>query len=405
MKLKKCKMIFKRSIICFISVLNISWITPVTVSNEGINISPSIAINNSGNCIVAWTKGNYPDLEVESSFYNGLEWSLPYTISELGINVSPICGIDFLGNVVAVWELINGSERKIMSAQKAAGLEWGSPIMLSTALHNISISMANNANGEFIVCWKNQVDNCIQVSSLEFGNSWSPVAIIADVDNYCGNLKIGIDDAGNGITVFEDSNLGTIFTTQTTGGLNSSWSTPLALTSFGTNTGPVISVTPNGKAVVAWTNIETSVIVVSLYEDGFWGPPIVVSNDYAGYPTVAASANNFFVSWYGLSIGEIKASVNFFGEWELPFNLSSDGLNDYPQSSYCSGNFLTTWTNLMSGDIEVAYYPADNPSASPIIVSSEELNFLPFINSSSTKTAVAWVLMLNANYLIQVNTN
>lgn len=397
-----------RGTICLSASLTLSWVTPITISGGGSNYAPYVDANDSGKILVVWTNDNYPNSLTQGSFFDGSTWSSPETINGTGSHVGSIAKIDSLGNAVVLWECIIGNERLIVSAQKPVGYGWGSPVTLSTSNLSSSVCLGMNPNGEVIAGWIDLENSNIQVATLSFGGSWSSVTTVAsDSEAYFGTLQLGIDDSGNGVLVWGDYNTGILYSSQTSGGLNSSWSTPAAITSSGINISPIITVTPLGNAIAAWTDIETYEVSASIYESGAWESPVQVSDTYAAYQTVAASEIDYFIAWNDLSSGGTNAAVTVSGIWDTPFSLSNNYYeqDDAPQSSFNSGTYFTAWTNCMTGEINVADYPLDNSSPYPVVISNGDLNFNPVIGSSATTTAVAWVKLIDADYVIQVNTN
>jgi len=400
------KKILKNSIICLSSSLALSWTTVATLSDiNEISYAPIAAVNDSGNIAVVWTNGSYPDLSIQSSFYDGSTWSAFATISGSGTHVNCICSIDSAGNVIYAWETINGNNRYIYTAQKLINSSFETPILQSTSNYNCCVSLAINPNGQVILGWVD-FNQSVKTKTYTFGGSWSSINTVSTNSDYKGSLKIGMDSLGNGILIWGNYVDNSIKASQTTGGFQSQWSTPATISSTGTNTLPSLSVDLGGNAVVAWTNIDDFSVSGALYLDSSWIADTLISNDYAAYPSVAASGTEFFVSWSDQSTGGTAAAIYTDSMWQTPFLLSSEPLNDYPQSSYSSGISFNIWADLNSGTVNVFEYPLDNSTPSPSVISEGDLNIYPYmITSSTNKTIAAWQLMIGSNYVIQVNTN
>lgn len=275
-----------------------------------------------------WVSGSYPDLIIKTALFDGFSWSSPTAIGNVGANVSAKCGMDSSGNIVALWESIDGSNnRTVMSSRKPVNNSWDTPVTLSSSTYNTDIALGVNSNGEVIAGWTDQINEEVQVVTLDFGNSWSSITTVDPGSGRFGSLQLAIDPLGNGIVVYEDFETGVIYASQNTGGFNSSWATPAALTSSGINTGPSLKVNSSGYAIAAWTNIDTYVVDGVLYQSGTWDIVEQLSsigpNEFANYPSVATSGTDFFVSYTNFGTGETDGNATVSGVWGTPFQLSS----------------------------------------------------------------------------------
>lgn len=402
MNLKLIKKIIQKIAICMCLSLNLSWTGVSTISDTGTNFSPYCTTNNSENSVVVWVKGSYPDLSVQLSLYDGTSWSSPLKISGLETAVSPVAAIDLSGNIVVAWESINESSRSIIVREKPADSNWNSPLTLSNSNYNSCLSLGMNSNGEVIIGWIDFQNNFVKTSNQNFGNSWTSTEIISSDSGYKGNLQLGIDSSGNSIAMWENFDNGNIFSSHTSNGLNSAWSMPQELTAGGTNTSLNLAVDPSGNAIAAWTNIDSSAIVAAIFENDTWQTPSILSNDYSGYPSVAISTEQYFVSWNDLNFGSVVGSITIEGNWEPPFSISLNYPNDAPKSSFRAGIFYTAWTDLITGEINVGD-SLESSTPTPVIISNGNLNLGTDISSSTTITSAAWESIVDVDHIIQVN--
>jgi hypothetical protein len=382
--------------------INLSWTTCSTISDTGTNFSPFCSINSSENSVVVWVKGSYPELSVHLSYYDGSSWSTPVKISDLETAVSPLSGIDSKGNIIVAWESIEENSRSIIVREKPFGSGWNSPLTISDSSYSSSLKLSMNSDGDVVIGWIDFQNNFVKISNKKFGNSFATPEIISSDSDYKGNLQLALDSTGNSIAMWENFDNGKIFSTHTTAGINSTWQLAYELTSSGTNSSLNLASDPSGNAIAAWTNIDSSAIIAAIFENGIWAMPTILSNDYSGYPSVALSANQYFVSWNDLNFGSILGSINSDGNWESPIQISQNQPNDSPKSSYMSGIFYTAWSDLITGEVNVGD-SLESSSPTPVIISNGNLNLVGEIISSVNFACAVWESIVEADHVIQVN--
>lgn len=400
MKIDKIKHTSLNLIISFFFGLCLSWTTPLTISELGINYDPFASSNDNRNSIVVWTNGVYPEIKTHYSLFDGINWSEPAAIDNIGTQMSPVCGIDSSGNVVALWESLNEEERSIVLAIKPLKASWQT-ITLSNSLSNTSPSLSVNAYGEIIAGWIDRENDVVQVVYLSFDGTFSDVHTISAKGGNKINLCSGIDVNGDSIIVWEEFDNGNIFMSQTMGGFNSSWSKPASLTSIGKNSEPTIYLNSAGNAIISWINTETYDVVASIYEKNVWGESSIISNNYANFQKVMILDNDYFVSWMDADTGDYMAAKNSLNVWESPVNLSKANLNG-TSGSYA---FFTAWTDTNSGNINVAEFPTAGDPLTPVELKNENTNFYPKITYSPTMITSVWESVFEGDHIIQISIN
>ncbi len=383
-----------------------SWTTPITISSTtGINFGVYTKANNLGEAVVVWTNGTYPNLSIQASIYDGSNWSSFTTISDSGTHLGPIADIDSSGNIVVLWETIDGSDHIIKAVTKANNNNWSSPQILSTSSNNSYLSIASNSNGETVAGWIDLENDTVQIATLSFGNFWSPINTISSSGGNKANLRIGIDLAGNGFAIWEECNSGNIFASQTSGGFESTWSSPTIISAIGSNSNPSLAVDPSGTAVVAWSESIRADVIVSVYSGNSWSSPTIISNHFSSYPKVGISGNNNFVTWVNLATGCIQASRYVSNTWSSPVNVSNDTSNSTFNHSAANGNSFTIWTDSTSTAIKVVEFATiGNPSLFTVI-SNDDLSLNSSISTTSAMTVVAWEAISETDHIIRVNIN
>lgn len=380
--------------------MNLSWTSAITISGPGINYDPTISTNNQGNGVVVWTNGTYPDLAIHSSFYDGSSWSPFTTISDTATSLTPVCGMDQDGNAVAIWKSIDEKGQSIIAAQKKAGADWSLPTSIAISPLNTSLSIAVNPYGETIAGWINNEANLIEIANLKIGGYWGEINAISLPGENSANLILQIDISGNGIAIWNESETGAIFRSQTINDYTSVWSDPVALTSSGNNTDLNFNLAQNGNGVASWIDVETYDLMASIYENGKWGVATVLSNDCTNCLMATTLGPNYFVSWSESLFGHIMGCKNISSIWEYPIKLSTSAGD--PTTYNPSANY-TGWVDPLSSEIYVAEYPESGDPLPPFIISDGYYNLPPKTSSSDNMVVFTWESIVSDDHLIKVN--
>jgi hypothetical protein len=386
-----------------LTFLALSWTKPLTISGDGNNFDPNVALNDYGMASIVWTSGIYPDLNIQSSFFDGLYWSPFSIVSNLGTACSPTSVLDASGNTLVAYELIEGDKRKILITSKEIDGEWEVPSTLSISSFNTCASLATNKYGQIIAGWIDKENNRIQITTQVFGKKWSDIETISSSKENQENLSLAIDASGNSIAVWEESHSGSIFVSQTLDGFNSTWTKQQALSKDGVNTLPTLSLDSSGNALIAWVNNEHLEINGSIFQNNSWETPQVFSKNLAAYPLACVRGKNYFISWLDLTSGSIKAVRNVSGTWEEPVNLSEKNeVNNFDHSKE-PNSFITAWADQETGEITSIEFPASGEPTNPLIISDTDLSVSPKTASSEVMTVTTWEAILDAEHVIQVN--
>lgn len=383
----------------------LAWTEPTQISNGGMNMKPSLMINNSGNAVAAWTQGAYPSLNIQASTYTSGIWSSPTTINTSGINDAVIVKIDSAGNIVAIWEDLAGGERVVMEAVKPVSMPWSLPSILSNSNANYFSHLAMNENGQAVATWCDYTNNLVKVSTLTFGDSWSaPITLTPGLGAQKEYSKAEIDSTGNAFVVWKESDTGDISLSQTVDGFESSWSVPIVLAPSGTD--PSISSSSTGDAVVSSSSLLSNEISAVTYSDEIWSSPVVLSNEFSQLSTAKSFDADAFVVFQNSTTGHIQASNFNGGIWDPPVNLSSSTNNQIPVISVDpTGTAFVAWSDSGSGEIKVTQFPDGGIPSAPQVISSEIVNVDPAISSGTSGEIAVWGTYIDTDLVIQASVN
>jgi hypothetical protein len=133
---------------------------PVKLSAPGQNaVLPTVAVNERGDAIVAWTRSNGTHEIVQASFrHAGGNFGAPVDLSPLGgsaATTSPRVAIDAAGDATVAWQWSNGGAEVIQEATRsaAAGSFTATETLSNPAEGSIQPAVAMNTEGDTVVAW------------------------------------------------------------------------------------------------------------------------------------------------------------------------------------------------------------------------------------------------------------
>jgi hypothetical protein len=115
---------------------NGSWQTPQTVSDPLISASgPSVAVDPSGNSVLAWTQSDGTNLRIYSAYRpSGGAFGAPGPVSTAGQDASaPVVSMDNSGNALVGWQRSDGSNLRVQTSIRTPGMggTFSTPVTLS----------------------------------------------------------------------------------------------------------------------------------------------------------------------------------------------------------------------------------------------------------------------------------
>lgn len=386
--------------------LLLSWTAPVSISQSGDNLSPSVSTSLSGNAAAIWISASGSDMFIQASTFNGTFWSAPQVISGDGMNVSPVIRMSGIEDAIAVWLHLQNGTSSIQTARFSPGIGWSAVETLSTSNRNNIPVLSVNFNGDAIVGWVNLVQDTVEVATYISEGTWSAPLTISDSGNSKKDVDVIIDDGGFSVAVWQTWDTGEIFSTHTDDD-NVTWLAPIILSNGNTNIFPKISLCDAGQALVTWQNSNTLDTVAAAFSQDVWGAPQIVSTT----PTLDNDLESFdeegFLSWFNLITNQVEATNYFSGVWTLPVTLSSSFDNYSPSLSADDlGNGFVSWSATSTSAIEVIQFPSGGIPITPAqVVSDGGINLNSNISSSGATTTVIWQNFVGQECVIQVSMN
>lgn|SRR5882757_3399520 len=145
-------------------VAGTGWSTPIPIeaANDGLASLPRLAVDPSGDAIVAWQHSDGTRVSIWSNHYSvGSGWGTEIMIEPppAGDAAEPWVDIDSNGNALAVWAQSDGTHTAIWANRYVAGTGWSTaaPIDTDTTGDAATPSVAIDGNGAALAVWE-QVD-------------------------------------------------------------------------------------------------------------------------------------------------------------------------------------------------------------------------------------------------------
>jgi hypothetical protein len=219
--------------------------------------------------------------------------------------------VDAAGNALAVF---TRQGQAIWWNRYTAGVGWGTGALLEDASTGAieGVYLAMNAGGEALLAWSQSVSGTNQVLARRFtpGGGWDDAEIIASVYSPAG---VGIDDAGNGLVMWRQSNA---WRTRRYDAEDGTWSpTPATIQadesglSLGVDDDVDLRMRPDGTAVAgghAFTGGGGHIVWAAEYTpdpmggDGTWGTPVTLEAVQSGGTSIATSPDGTTLAiWNG----------------------------------------------------------------------------------------------------------
>jgi len=229
------------------------------LNNGAENTGPEIAINESGDIAVSWTRGGAGSATLfarqwePTSFPTGT-WtpvlaSDPETLATSVSTLTNSLGIDSSGNLYTLSNTA-GLNLRFRAIVSGALEPLGGPTTIATGIGS-TFTIAVNAGGSALAIWENGSSGI----DASFYNtvSWGSTETISVGNSFLQNAysSLAIDDNDNGIAMVRNTTESEV---QIINYVDGEWQTPEAIsTTSGTSTNEALSVTSDGTfGVAAW---------------------------------------------------------------------------------------------------------------------------------------------------------
>jgi hypothetical protein len=268
-----------------------------------------------------------------------------------------------------VWAQSDANGYNIWSNRYVTGSGWGTAELIETNtryIENLNPQVAVDAGGNSIAVWsQSQSDGyCQNIWSNRYvaGSGWgTPELIQTDTSKWAENPEVAVDDVGNAVAVWKQSETGfpssefTIWSNRYVAG--SGWGTAELI---GMVTGlaadwPQVAVDVGGNAIAVWEEFDGNNL--NIYSGRYvagtgWGTiePIETANGVARFPQVAVDGGgNAVAVWTQLEGGSFSIWSNRYvagAGWGTAELIEIDNVGDAepPQVAVdVGGNAVAVW--------------------------------------------------------------
>jgi hypothetical protein len=206
-----------------------TWSAPVSVAAGGTDAAIALAAN--GRAVVVWHGGTAtaPLLEASTEATPGGAWSAPVTIGAISVGAqAPIIAIDGSGNAIVAWSGATATTvlGAISTASLPAGGTW-TPVKTLDATGSSTIRLVVNATGSAIVTWSDD-DNIWADSGTILGGFAAPVDIGHALAHYHSPRIsfVALNNAGQAVVAYAPQGASGMAAIRSAGG---TWSAAMAL--------------------------------------------------------------------------------------------------------------------------------------------------------------------------------
>jgi len=332
----------------------LGWGSPVLVGRgEGGDAwAPQIAMDRSGNSVVAWTQEVGTRGTVWANRYeSGAGWGRPSLIGDdsardFGL---PRVAISESGDAIAVWEAFTDDVlgRSVWESRYVAGQGWTTASPVPGASENSQEAQVGmGPNGTALVVWEAIL---LGVGSNRFvpGTGWSDPTLISPDDEQQYGQRLSINDRGDGVAVWvRRGNETEIWANSFVA--DSGWSNASAVGAADSSSFPELAVAPDGSAVAVWsTGHRPTFLWASEFSPGVgWGNATILQQDTDGgsqFPAVAMDGlGRGTVVW---AHSGLWSSRYVPGDgWQATVQLDSRPTGDAVVVADPSGNAMAVWS-------------------------------------------------------------
>ncbi len=330
---------------------------------------PRAAMDNNGNAIIVWHQYDGSTNLIYKSEYRDGAWSHPEDLTEFisldGLYAeSPQVAMDDSGNAVIAWEQHNGANWQVFKSEYRDGA-WTDPAGVSESGSVIVSQVAMDNNGNALIAWTQDVDHHGQIFISEYrGGAWTGPVNISQSEQNTECPRVAMDNNGNALIVWyqpDGSNLKMIFKSEYRDG---EWTHPSGLDDNISPDGqdayvPQVAMDAGGNALIAWDqtvdggNLQ---IYKSEYRDGEWTHPedlddnITPGGDAYNNQVAMDALGNALIVWEEHDGGHARILKSEYrgGAWTHPADIadgiSPEGDPNFPQVAMDAlGNALIVW--------------------------------------------------------------
>lgn len=238
-------------------------------SGDGEGLDPKLAVDGSGNAVAVWYQNDGDQLSIYANRYSMARnsWSSAELIElqTQGPAFFPEVAVDTEGNALVVWYQSDGVQTDIWANRYDVETgSWQDAELLDEgrAGNATSPKLATDAQGNAVCVWLQREGEVEDVWAAQYDaitQTWGAGTVIEGEANTAGPPNIAVDDSGNAIAVWHQSDgIRDNIWASRYNALMDSW-TPAELIEgldVGGAASPRVGVDANGNAVVVWVQFD-----------------------------------------------------------------------------------------------------------------------------------------------------
>jgi hypothetical protein len=336
-----------------------------TALNDGSNYNVTVLTQPVGqSCSVINGSGTLVGANVTDVTLSCKGWGSTELIESDDTNdaVSPDIAADSDGNAIAVWRQTEGTRFSIYANRYVVGTGWGSAELIETNQDGNAYSpkIAFDSSGNALAVWQQSDGNRPNIWANRYvaGSGWGTAELI-ETTNTGGAYgpKIAVDDSGNALAVWHQSNGSyySIWANRYTAG--SGWGTAELIENddAGNAYRPEIALDASGNALAVWSQndgVRNNIMANRYVAGSGWGTAELIESDDSGgasSPDIAIDSDGnalaVWTQWDG-STQPLWANRYVPGTgWGTAEQIDSSGGDAYSQQIAfdADGNALVVW--------------------------------------------------------------
>jgi len=329
------------------------WGTPelLDASTSSAEMHLNLVADSDGNALVIWSQSQ---ASVWANYFDSTsgEWAGAEQISASGENVgNPCASINSDGNAVAVWnQRLAGGTLDIFANEYIKGNGWGTAAPIESIAGDARYPKVGfDGSGNAIAVWAQDDGTQFSIygNRLVDNEGWGNATLLESIDtapaNQLSTPKLGVDDNGNALVVWSQSDGTRENLWYNRYGMSSGWQGETLLESYDTNARLVaFHMNRGGTALVVWSQKDTSSDIGKVASKRYlpgegWGPEETFDfTDFLAYDSdlvVDESGNALFFQAYD----DNESSDIWFNRYSATsgwasatfLTRSSDGYGEY----------------------------------------------------------------------------
>ncbi len=278
-----------------------TWSAPVAIAAGGTDAAVALAAN--GRAVAVWHGGTAtaPLLRASTQATPGGPWSAPVTIAAINVGAqAPIIAIDGSGNAVVAWSGATATTvlGPISTASLPAGGTW-TPVKTLDATGSSTVRVVANATGSAIITWSDD-DNIWADSGTILGGFAAPVDIGHALAHYHSPRIsfVALNNAGQAVIAYTPQGASGMAATRSSSG---TWSSPMALpcgyagSTAIDGTGDIVVLCEGSTTNAEGQPVTTQETTRLPAGSSTWSTPALLTSDFVSSESVVGDAAGTFI--------------------------------------------------------------------------------------------------------------